>query len=611
PRLAELVEAVAARGRGAVGSLGGRQLARRPLRYSRSALLLILAVAFATYALADGATWLASQEDQAAYQAVADIRVQSDAQGVVDPATVRAAPGVARATPVLRGSISAGALRDGTLLAVDPAAAGRAGADGWGGEAGPEGSLLAQRLAAPTVTLPPSVGRLAITLDAALSVAVEDAAGARTPLDPATRAISVAAVVIDGDGMVERLAGGDAAIGGGRQRVEVRVPAVTASDSADRPPNATPGIPGPLRLEAIEAVFSLPSGASAVSGTVDLLSVDATDAAGGDRIGLDPTSPPTGWGWRVSSVRGEVGYQPPAGNRGQIRFPLAEPFSGQPGDLADGTPVTVRLLAVPSSSPPLPAIASPGFLSATGTRPGDLVSVTADAVALPITVAASVDRLAPLDPATPWLVVDGPSLALQRFLDTGDALAPAEWWLSVTPGAEPAALGAIRASAPSRATVVGRAELAARLRNDPVAIGLIAALLLGALAAGIFAIAGFLVGTAASTAERVREFALLEALGLSSAQLRASLLLEDAFLLVVGGAGGVALGLILAWVVLPFATLTASGATPVPPPVVVVPWPAVVPLALLGLGLLAIAVIAALGQLGRRSIGDLLRGWES
>ncbi|MBA2720309.1 MAG: ABC transporter permease, partial [Chloroflexi bacterium] len=45
PRIAELGERLLVRGRGLVGSLGGRQLARRPLRYTRAALLLMLAAA--------------------------------------------------------------------------------------------------------------------------------------------------------------------------------------------------------------------------------------------------------------------------------------------------------------------------------------------------------------------------------------------------------------------------------------------------------------------------------------------------------------------------------------------------------------------------------------
>ncbi len=75
PRLAEIGERIAGRRRGVVPSLGARQLARRPLRYTRSALLLILAAALGTFAATSAATWTRSQADQAAYRAAGDIRL--------------------------------------------------------------------------------------------------------------------------------------------------------------------------------------------------------------------------------------------------------------------------------------------------------------------------------------------------------------------------------------------------------------------------------------------------------------------------------------------------------------------------------------------------------
>ncbi|HET9344894.1 MAG TPA: FtsX-like permease family protein, partial [Candidatus Limnocylindrales bacterium] len=69
PRIAELAERGFSRRSGLVASIGARQLARRPLRYTRSALLLMLAAALGTFAASDAATWAASQEDQATYAA--------------------------------------------------------------------------------------------------------------------------------------------------------------------------------------------------------------------------------------------------------------------------------------------------------------------------------------------------------------------------------------------------------------------------------------------------------------------------------------------------------------------------------------------------------------
>ena len=128
PRLAELAERAFARRDGLVASIGARQLARRPLRYTRSALLLMLAAALGTFAAADAATWAASQQSQAAYSAAADLRMSlSDYSDLptwaVGPAA-RAIDGVEAASPIVRGPLDSGrSIRSGQLLALDPATA--------------------------------------------------------------------------------------------------------------------------------------------------------------------------------------------------------------------------------------------------------------------------------------------------------------------------------------------------------------------------------------------------------------------------------------------------------------------------------------------------------
>ena len=74
-----------------------------------------------------------------------------------------------------------------------------------------------------------------------------------------------------------------------------------------------------------------------------------------------------------------------------------------------------------------------------------------------------------------------------------------------------------------------------------------------------------------SANERLGEFALLRALGLSMRQLSWWLSIESLFLLIVGLVAGAILGAVLAWLVLPFTTLTQTGAEPVPAPAVVMP----------------------------------------
>lgn len=78
PLLARIIDRAASRQRGLVASLGAWQVARRPLRYARSALLLMIAMAIGLFALSYGSTWELSQQDQANYQVGADVWLQPD-----------------------------------------------------------------------------------------------------------------------------------------------------------------------------------------------------------------------------------------------------------------------------------------------------------------------------------------------------------------------------------------------------------------------------------------------------------------------------------------------------------------------------------------------------
>jgi ABC-type antimicrobial peptide transport system permease subunit len=156
-------------------------------------------------------------------------------------------------------------------------------------------------------------------------------------------------------------------------------------------------------------------------------------------------------------------------------------------------------------------------------------------------------------------------------------------------------------------SVVDRAALLRSLSGDPVSLGIIGALGLGAVAAMVFAGIGFLVSATVSVSERVGEFALLRALGLSGRQLAVWLSLESAFLLFIGLLAGSALGVLLAWLVLPFATLTQTGAPPVPQPTVVVPWQAVVPAWILAVVLLVVTIVIVRRQLPAVRISGVLR----
>ena len=608
PRVAELGEGLLVRGRGLVASLGGRQLARRPLRYTRAALLLMLAAALGTLAAAHAATWSRSQTDQASYQAAADVRVRAadytDLPTWAAGPLYRSIPGVRGATPVTIAPFDVGrTVRDGRLVGLDPEVAGtvlspQPAAPGSPTVAGLLATLAAARPAIPTLALPGDPRRLAVTLDAAFH-ANEEFGGV---IGPGSGTVTVSAVLADGDGRLFRTESVAASLIGAGQRVIITLADTTSVGSAAglRP---TP----PLRLEAIELFISV-SDQVAVFGTVDLVGVEASDAGTGETgwtsVALDPTAP--GWQWRRADPEQDVPYTPTAERPGRVAIGASQPIFG-----GSGFTTTFRLQAGLPRDLVLPAIVSQSFLEKTGASIGDTLGVTSRGQATRYEILASTPLFAPLDPTVPFLLTDLATWDASQFTTTSRTQQADEWWLSVDPAQDPAVLQRLRDGSAGAQVVIGRDELARSLATDPVPLGLIGILGLGSLAAMLFAGIGFLVSATVSTSERLGEFALLRALGLSAGQLSLWLSIESIFLLVVGLVAGSLLGLLLAWLVLPFATLTQTGAAPIPAPVVVVPWEAIVPVYLAAVVLFVLSIWLVQRQLPDVRISGVLRARES
>jgi hypothetical protein len=206
--------------------------------------------------------------------------------------------------------------------------------------------------------------------------------------------------------------------------------------------------------------------------------------------------------------------------------------------------------------------------------------------------------------------MDLPTLSLLQFEGSDAAVASDEWWLAVDAARVDAVSAALRDDAIGSDSVVSRVERARALSTDPVALGVIGAFAIGFIAAAVFAVLGFVVNAAVSARERVTEFALLRAVGLSGGQLSAWLSLESAGLAAISIVAGTALGLLLAWVVLPFVTVTQQAVAPVPPVEIVVPWTTIALLVVLSTVVLAITIAAIALLLRRIGLASVLRMGE-
>jgi ABC-type antimicrobial peptide transport system permease subunit len=160
-----------------------------------------------------------------------------------------------------------------------------------------------------------------------------------------------------------------------------------------------------------------------------------------------------------------------------------------------------------------------------------------------------------------------------------------EWWLATADHQIPPGLpGAL----PPGSAVTGAAEATAELTGDPLSAMPQQALLALAAATALLAITGFWVSIAADVRRRSAENALLAALGVSQRSAALQLCLEKLLLSVPSAVLGAVLGTVVARLLVPAVTLTATATQPVPPPVTLFDLPQTLPLAA------AIAILPAL-----------------
>ena len=612
PLLAELAERLLGTRRGLVAPLGARQLARRPLRYTRSALLLMLAAALGTFAAAYTTTWTRSQTDQAAYQSGGDLRV--DVSSFPDlplwafGAAYGGVDGVEAAIPVVIDSFDVSdTAAGGQLIALDTG--------GLAGVADVRPDLLGDRslddLAADLATnldgfapipMPGTPAGLVIGLDTDFrNFPMEDDEGNITffgPL-PETLQIGRASIALrDAAGLVHVVdATGQLLAAATGQRIEVSL-----TDELPAGDVATPDYP--IDLLGIQLQLQPPVD-TRIAGSVQFTSVATVDAAG-TPTDVDLVPSRDGWSWLI-----ERGLNPPEAAPSAAGDPEAVVFTDEQPIYGDEGPIGLRL--VPDSlaevaDRALPIAVSRSFADATQADVGDSVAIGTLTRRTQVEIAAIVDAFPTLEPDRPFAVLDVGGYALSTYARSGADMFADEWWLSVTD--EPGAVAVLGEEPYSVETLVSRTELAAELTDDPVALGVIGALAIGSIAALIVAIIGFVVSSVVSTRERLGEFALLRALGLSPGQLSAWLTLENAFLLAAGVIAGTGLGLVLSWLVLPFVTLTADARTVVPPVLVEIPWTAIGVVHLLAAVALVATVIVIGGILRRVPVSGVLRAGQ-
>jgi hypothetical protein len=544
PLVVRLGDRAARRGRAMTAAVAAWQISRRPLRQAGPVLLATAAVATSVLAVAQWSSWQRSAQDQAAFATGADARVDLPPQAPLPlgkVATLTQARGVTGSTPVIRLPVLLPSSASATLLALDarraiPVAAIRPDLVG-----GSPASLLG-RLAPPGpqpagAAVPGRPARLQITasLNArgvgqpVLSVQVMDAFGVpyllQAGLLPADGAAVTLTVPVGSRAAYPLRITGFA--------LQYLMPAASA--------RAAVLTIGPVRGAALTGGFGAPFAPAAAGGR---LTSSAT--AGSGQVSV----PPAVTGTTVHGTSLAVALQPGAGF---VPAQFGTPASALPGS------VTV---SAPAPEGPLPAAVTAAYAAAAGQGRGSTFPVTVGSTTVRVTVVSVIPGFPTIDGAGGGVVVDQQRLQ-QALAAAGAQPEPVtEWWLR-TGGAVPAGL-------PGGAAVTDRAALAASLLANPLAEAPQLSMLAIAAAAIILAAAGFAVA-AATAGERARDLALLAALGATRQQLTRLLCLEQAAVGVPAAAAGLVLGLVLARLVVPAVTLTATGAHPQPAVLVQIP----------------------------------------
>jgi hypothetical protein len=586
PALASVADRLSARSRQLGPALASWQVSRRPIRQSGPVLLVVLAVATGTLALAQHASWVQGAQDQAAFAVGSDVRLDLGTPVPLSRiAAIQHAPGVTSAMPVASFNGGAG----GPVIALDP----RQATDTVAMRPDESGLPLAElwkkitpARPGPGLVLPDRPARLELTASARLR-----SGGTLGPM-------SVTLSVQDAAGIGYSVAAGRLPVDGRRhQLIAVLSPTRQASYplrllgiSLDYQLPALP-VPPSAHIAARQAVLTIsrfavsPSAAGRFGLFATASALQAWHPTAGSQDLANPKatgSLPTVTGWRAAPGGARVlGFGPGDGYLIQAAGYPPLPISGQ----------LTLTAAAPQAAAVLPAIATRAFLGSNQATIGSVLFVAAGPVKVPVRIVAAI-REFPTMGAGSALIIDQP--AIQEFLARKSAapLPVTAWWLRT---AGPVTLTA--AGLPPDTTVTERATVAAALLNNPLSAAPQQGVLAIAVAAALLAALGFSVSVAASMRERRTQSALLAALGVSRAAQAGQLGLEQLLLSGPAAAVGLLLGAGIAQLLIPAVTLTASAAAPIPPTVINLPLGWAVGLAA---AVTAVPVLAAAATVLRR-----------
>lgn len=603
------LERVGARSRRLAPALAGREAARSGGRRNRSSVLVVVAVAVASFALIQSVSWERSQRDQADAAVGADVVVVPDGRpdaGVAAAnlaARYRALDGVTAVWPIGDRSVAVAAQpRPVPLVALE------AGEFATYSRTRPDVVADADTiatLAAPVelggVELPASGGEVTARIRLTAATAGPDGEREPTPTEA-----EIAIIVTDEFGTLRRLAAVESIVtaDGGATTTEVTFGRIDVAGSEDR------------RAHLVEIEVDVP---------IPFIDV-GTFVADVDGDGVDDTSP-----LDVPTVQAEIellelavggaaldlglaAWRPlaPPPERFTISPPAASVDTVETGDTGD-TALALDLDA--GTTAQRQASAQFRFVTAdaeafAGSTDGttqidvlatpQLVEELAVGLDTPVNVRIGGTRLAlrivgetgvvPFAADEPLaFLADHATLAAADYLANGARSEPDRWVVVLDESDREEVTTILREAPFESAAVADRWQEAEQRIGDPILVGLTGSLLIAVGAVAIVAIVGLVMAAVTGARDRRGANAVLRALGASRRELRQWLVRETVPIGVLAIAIGLAGGVVIASVVSSALTGDRDGGDAVPPPQLVVPWVALA--ALVGVALVAIALV--------------------
>jgi len=227
---------------------------------------------------------------------------------------------------------------------------------------------------------------------------------------------------------------------------------------------------------------------------------------------------------------------------------------------------------------PVSVIASPSFLSQTGTSVGKQLNARMPGQFIPVVIKDVVDYFPTLDPdEKPFVIVNIDRASGIRNLLLGGAsyFYPNEVWLNVTEdeAQRQTLLDTLDHGRYRAQRTYDSKEIIAKQEADPlVAAGWGGVLLISFIAVILVSGLGFVVYAYLSARGRQLEFAILRTLGFSKRQIIGLISFEQIFIIGSGMGIGTFIGQRLSMIMMPFLQLTERGEKVLPPFVIVTDW---------------------------------------